>query len=132
MNKNINGIGIILKTPQNTFLFQERDQNILRNPGMITPFGGGLEHNETLIECAIRELKEELELSITPDDLKEVGVFQSHFNPGTYIQIFLIEYVNPKDLVLHEGKNIKEISLKEALNHPKVTDFTKEILKELK
>ena len=128
MNKNINGIGFLLKTPQNTFLFQERDQNTQRNPGMIAPFGGGVEQNETPIECAIRELQEELELTITPKDLREVGLFQSHFNPGTYIQIYLVEKVNPKNIVLHEGKNVKEMSIQEALHHPKVTDFTKGVL----
>ena len=52
MNKNINGIGFLLKTPQNTFLFQERDQNTQRNPGMIAPFGGGVEQN---VETGVRE-----------------------------------------------------------------------------
>jgi hypothetical protein len=43
MQKLITGVGFLLKTPQGTFLFQERDNNVKRNPGMITPFGGGID-----------------------------------------------------------------------------------------
>jgi len=132
MDKLIKGIGVLLETDSKTLIFQERDKNIARNPEMIAPFGGGIEKDETPTTCAIREIKEELELEIQPEDLKEIGLFQSHFTPGTYLKIFLLKNVNLKDLVLHEGKSIKEMNIEEALTHPKVTDFTKEILVEYK
>ena len=131
MNKIITGIGLLLQTPKGTFLFQERDKNTKRNPGMITPFGGGIDKGEAPVDCAVRELKEELELGITAKELKEVGIFQSHFDVKTYLQIYLIENVNVGDLTLNEGKSIMELNITDALNHPRVTNFTKEVLKVL-
>jgi len=132
MEKLVTGIGVLLRTDHGTFLFQERDKNIKRNPGVITPFGGGINKSETPIECAIRELNEELELRVNIKDLKEIGIFQSHFSPGTYIQIYLVEGVDLSDVTLHEGKNVKEMSTEETLRHPQVTNFTKEVIATLK
>lgn len=131
MIKNITGVGFLLKTLQGTFLFQERDKHIARNPGMIAPFGGGIDKDESVVACALRELDEELELKVTEQQLQDIGCFESHFSPNTYIQMFLIEEVNLKDIVLHEGKQIVEFPLEVALQHSKVTNFTKEVLQKL-
>lgn len=129
MNKSIVGVGLLLQTKEGSFLFQERDVNTDRNPGMIAPFGGGIEGKETTRECAIRELEEELELTITDFKLKELGVYESHFKPGTYIELFLVDNIVLEKLRLHEGKKIRELTLAEALDHPMVTDFTKQVLR---
>jgi len=126
---NITGIGVLLQTPTGSFLFQERDKNIKRNPGKIAPFGGGIEVGETPIECAIRELDEELDLKIVDQDLQKIGDFESHFTPGSYIQMFLVKNVQPENISLHEGKSIKNLTVDEALQHSEVTDFTKEVLR---
>jgi len=126
---NITGIGVLLQTPTGSLLFQERDKNIKRNPGKIAPFGGGIETGETTIECAIRELDEELDLKVTEQDLQKIGDFESHFTPGSYIQMFLVKNVQPENISLHEGKSIKNLNVDEALKHSEVTDFTKEVLR---
>lgn len=110
-------------------MFQERDKDIQRNPGMIAPFGGGILAGENVVDGAKRELLEELNLSA--DDLKKIGVFESHYRPGEYIQLFLIEGVDPAGLKLSEGRDIVELSFEEALSNGKVTDFTKEVLRSL-
>lgn len=125
---NIVGVGVLMITPDDTFLFQERDTNTERNPGMITPFGGGLKTGESAMQCAIREMDEELGLVLSHTDLQNVGIFESHYSPGTFLQIFLVTNISVNKLSIGEGKAIKEMSAEEATDHPKVTDFTKEVL----
>src|SRR3989339_1320492 len=131
MKKNIVGIGVLLETPTETFLFQERDKNLKRNPGRIAPFGGGMDLNEGPLQCAIRELSEELELEIQKEDLLEIGVFESHYTKQTFIQIYLLKNIVSDNLTLHEGESIVELSLEDALQNELVTDFTKEVLRSL-
>jgi len=120
-----------LRTPQGTFLFQERDRNLERNPGRIAPFGGGIDLNEDPLQCAIRELSEELELDVQKEDLIEVGVFESHYTKQTFIQIYLLKNIVSDNLTLHEGESIVELSLENAHKNELVTDFTKEVLRSL-
>jgi 8-oxo-dGTP diphosphatase len=49
------------------FLFQQRDDipGIL-HPGKVALFGGHREGDETYLECAVRELHEELSFAIPP------------------------------------------------------------------
>lgn len=130
MNKVI-GIGVILQTKDGTYLLQKRDQNTDRHPGRIAPFGGGLEENENVLECAKRELQEELSLNLTEEDLVTVGIFESRHVPEAYIQMFIAKEVEKESLKLQEGEDIIELSLQEALDSGKVTDFAKEVLRSL-
>lgn len=95
---------------------------------MITWYGGQIENDETALECAARELMEELELKSLPNDLQDIGIFESHNTPGTYIQMFLLKNVDSKGLILHEGKSIVHMSKEEALASNLVTNFTKQVL----
>lgn len=125
------GTGVLLYTPQGTLLLQERDGNTRLNPNQIGPFGGGLEKDEDLRTCALRELKEELELTLTAEDLEDVGIFESFHKKEVYIQMFVAREINITTLVLKEGRSIVELTPKEALQHDKVTDFTKRVLQAL-
>lgn len=127
MNKVI-GIGVILQTLDNTFLFQERDANAAFNPGQIAAFGGGIEDNESMEACAIREMAEELNLHLDLIQLESIGDFESHNKPNSYIHLFLVRGIDPAQLTLQEGRSIQELSLEDALQHGKVTTFTKEVL----
>ena len=71
--KKIIGVGVVLQTPNSTFLFQERDKNTKLNPGLIVAFGGGIEGTESVQECAIREIYEELTLELEPDQLESIS-----------------------------------------------------------
>jgi len=53
--KNIIGIGVMLQTSDGTYLLQERDNNARLHPGRIAPFGGGIENEEDIFQCAKRE-----------------------------------------------------------------------------
>ncbi len=125
------GIGVILQTEAGTYLLQERDHNTSLNPGRIAPFGGGIEGSENVLECARRELFEELALDLELKKLEDIGLFASRHEPGIYIQMFLARNIDKSILRLQEGKSIAELNLKEALENALVTDFTKEVLRTL-
>ncbi len=126
--KNVIGVGMMLETPQGTYLLQERDHNTSINPGRIAPFGGGVEGDEDLVQCAQRELVEELALEVSGDQLQTIGLFQSRYNPNNYLHMFLVKEVELSDLNLQEGASIVELSKESAIADERVTDFTKEVL----
>jgi len=124
----VGGVGVLLKTKDGKFIFQERDLNTDRNPGMIAPFGGGVEKDEDIYGATIRELSEELEIEVEKKDLGFVGIFPSKNTPGQFIAMLELDLdVIPKKT--NEGKNIIIIDYKKAIDHPMVTDFTKDVLK---
>lgn len=126
--KKVIGMGVMLKTPTGTYLLQERDMNAKLYPGMIAPFGGGVESGETIEECAVREIKEELNFDIDDKALEAIKLFEIKNEPGSFIQMFLLGNVDKTKLVLLEGESIVEISKEAALDDTRVTDFTKEVL----
>lgn len=131
-NQNLIGIGALIENQAGQFIFQQRDNNTVKNPGMIAPFGGGLSNNENIFDCLKRELHEELELIFNNDQVKELGNFESHNNPGSFIKMFHIKDIDFSKLKLHEGMDMIELDLKMALNNKNVTDFTKEVISHFK
>lgn len=129
--KNIIGAAIILQTSNAKFLFQGRDQNAPTYPCQIGAFGGSAEGNETAEECIIREMREELDLILDPSQLESIGIFESQTRPGDFIPAFLVRNIDHSKLSLHEGSGFIELTLEEALQHEKVTDYTKLVLKTL-
>lgn len=123
------GVGVILETQDRSYLFQKRDRRTERSPGRITPFGGGAEEGESLRECALREIREELELDASDFKMAEIGVFESHYKPGTHIQMYLLKNIDPSLLTLHEGSHIVGFTYADAQTSSEVTDFTKEVLR---
>lgn len=71
--------------------------------------GGFLEENETLRDCAIRELFEESSLQISPDSIKMVGTFDAvNRDPrGRTITVAYMVHVN-KDVVVKAGDDAKD------------------------
>ena len=129
--KNIIGTGVILKTRNDTYLLQERDDEAPLHPGVIACFGGGIEGDETVADCAIREMQEELDLILNKEDLILLNSYKVPKKGDLFVQMYMVEGIVKESLTLMEGKNIIEFSFEEAINHEKVTDFTKEVLKSI-
>jgi leucyl-tRNA synthetase len=109
------GSGAFLKTSEGKYLFQRRTQDAPTSAGKIVTFGGGKELSEEPLVCLIRELQEELELSIREKDISKKIVFQDH--KGWHI-FFVVENVIVESLILHEGESIEVFdSLEDALSH---------------
>ena len=126
--KKVIGIGVVLQTSSGTLLLQERDNNAKLYPGQIAAFGGGIENDEDVFQCAQREIYEELQLRINGEKLKTVGLSESQHEPGIFIHMFLLKDVEKAQLVLQEGRAIVEMTKEEAMENKNVTDFTKEVL----
>ena len=101
--------GSLLKTTDNKLLLQRRDDkpNIV-NPGMIAIFGGTAKGNETPIDCAKREIAEEVSLLISKKDLKPLNIYHTIVpNIGEVeSHIFLIEDIKQSGLHLKEGRGM--------------------------
>ncbi|MEI7579887.1 MAG: NUDIX domain-containing protein [bacterium] len=76
-------------------------------------FGGGIEAGETPVMALIREVKEELELTINEKDLKFIGIYTDQPIPEKKIirHAFLWKINIPiSELKLHEGKRMKLVA----------------------
>lgn len=101
--------GVLLKTADNKLILQQRDNKPgITNPGMIAIFGGTAKKGETPIDCAKREIAEEVNLTVNDKDLKPLGVYKVDVpNVGKVeSHIYLVENVKEKDLHLNEGKSL--------------------------
>jgi leucyl-tRNA synthetase len=127
---NVVGIGAMIETKDGKFLFQRRDNNTDRNPGMLAFFGGGIEGNESTIETLRREIKEEINIDIDENYIL-LNKLESYNFPGKWLDIFLVNGINEENIKLGEGEAIERLSLSEALKRDDVTLFTKNVIKYL-
>jgi len=124
---NVIGMGAMIEVGDGKFLFQRRDNNTDRNPGMLAFFGGGIENNEDTEETLKREIKEELNLKV--NNFVLLNKLESHNKLGKFLDIFYVRDINEKNIKLNEGAGIERLTLSEALNKDDVTQFTKEAIK---
>ncbi len=125
-DENISHTGAIIRNLSGKFILQKRDHHAKRGAGMIATFGGGREKGETTFECLRRELKEEINLDITEDQVHIVGYFPVEHSPGKYSKIYFIDEVDEKSLILGEGEAILTLKKEEILEGDKLTSLTKE------
>ena len=96
---------------------------------MIAPFGGGVKDGECYDDCLKRELKEELGLHININKVFVICKIESVNSPGKYINIYYVPDIKTRNLTVNEGKGFIELTLDEALNHEKVTEYTKRVIR---
>lgn len=108
MNKRRDVAPTIVIDPSGRLLLQRRDNipNILY-PGKIGFFGGHREAGETFLECAVRELREELSYEVAPGRLEYLGAREG-LDPATQsglyrAEYFLVQGVPVEELVITEG-----------------------------
>ena len=106
--------GIIIEREDKKILFQLRDNNPnISNPNKWGIFGGGIEKNESPKQAAIRELKEELNLSINSRDLKffiKINLLLKKYF------IFKLKIKSNQKLIQNEGASMGFFSRKQILN----------------
>lgn len=102
--------GAILRNNEGKILFQLRDENG-RNPNKWGIFGGGIKQRETPKHALIREIKEELGITISDSD-----ILRSYKIP--LIDYYIYEVIlkkNPKKSQLREGKDMRFMSKREFM-----------------
>lgn len=109
--------GAVLIRKDGKILLQLRDEHG-SNPGKWGTFGGGIEKNETPIKAIIREIKEELGITIFKEDLKKEYKITFPFKKYYIYEIKLKS--NNKKLVLNEGKEMRFMTVNEILDHKDV------------
>jgi len=126
--------GVLLITPNGKVIMQQRDSktNIV-NSGKITTFGGSLEANETPEEAALRELREELSLNLSKDEISLFKIFNKtkeiHGEDVT-CYIYVAKNVEPTKLRVNEGMGYVEISKDDNLGRLNLSILAADILKE--
>lgn len=106
-------LAILLDT-QGNIIAQKRDNvsGIMR-PGKIGLFGGASNFQETPQSTILRELEEELELSVTSERVELFQEFSAdmpiHPDSPVASSVFVVKNIEPQKLVLHEGQAIMVI-----------------------
>jgi 8-oxo-dGTP diphosphatase len=126
--------GILLITSNDTVLMQKRDNRPdIKNPGMITSFGGSVEDGDTPSEAALRELKEEVSLDLLSEDLTLLKIFNKRketHGEDVSCYIYMVKGVDPAKLDIHEGQGFVEIRREDDLSKMKLSRLAGGILEE--
>ncbi|MEX0673002.1 MAG: NUDIX hydrolase [Candidatus Paceibacterota bacterium] len=123
--------GIILVTPGGSVILQQRDRSGVEQPGKISFFGGGCEEGETVKESAVRELREETGLDVSPDDLelfKEYDV-TAHEGRHSGATFFVLRGITPEDITVYEGEGVVMVcSWEDVQGHPGIASVARQVL----
>lgn len=119
--------GFLYNPKSNAVLLHQRDGNTKINPYKWAFFGGLNEGEETPEECFMREMKEELDISITRDSVSPLRHYLN-VELNTYRFVFFVSSDVSKDsLVLGEGAGFDWINLSQLARFD-LTDKTLEDL----
>src|ERR1700682_5263407 len=99
----------IVLDDRDRFLLQQRDDIAgIFYPGKIGLFGGHREGDETFLDCAVRELHEELGYYVAPERFEFLACYEGTdlaIQGGTLCATFFVLRNGPADrLVVSEGK----------------------------
>lgn len=105
---NRRGVVFILLRPDNTSLLQLRDGNSRRFPHRWCWPGGACDSGESFIDTAIREIKEEYELSVEKEDV--TLLMSKYFGQQ---KIFICKVSQDVLPIMHEGADMKWMGVNE-------------------
>lgn len=86
-----------------SLLLHLRDDNAPEHPNSWAFFGGRGEAGETDVDCCLRELKEEVGLTLRPDELQRLGEYLVAEPRDFQITFYAEKAVRLDQLVLSEG-----------------------------
>lgn len=113
--------GVLLLTKDGDIISMHRDDiPTIRDPGCYGIFGGAIEAGETPLEAAVREIKEETNLGVKPEDFDLFQIYEQsrdNLSAPAKLHVFTVKDIDPSTLTINEGQGIK--ILKDALD-PKI------------
>ena len=124
--------GIIIETKEKALILQRRDNNkLIENPGKLSVFGGRSIRGENQIECAIREIYEEIGLKVVGADIELLTRIAFPTGNGNWMlcAYFIVRNVHPNSIILKEGFGIEIWHPKEAIKRDDLTEVPKYIIK---
>lgn len=94
------GVGVLVKSPNGYVLIKRTGSH---GSGEWSFPGGHLELNETVVDCAIREVKEELGVDLY--HVYSPGIFTEDFFPGKhYITVYVIGTTKQTPVIMEPDK----------------------------
>lgn len=134
MTKYHHVASVILLNFDGKFILQKRDNKQgIRNPGMITTWGGAVEAGENFLQAAVREIHEETNLKPDESSFEFFGNYPRDYRiDGAQVvnHVFLIKGVNEKNLQVFEGQGYEVIDPSDNGNHALYSDFTKLLMRD--
>lgn len=116
----------LLLSENNHFLLQQRGNDWPRFPGVISVFGGKIEKGEQPEEALRRELKEELDIDISIDDVIKLSQYTEKASQHEeLIYAFGYRLTSHQLYHCHEGSVVVLDSVETLMSHPKVMDEVK-------
>ncbi|MFH0873957.1 MAG: NUDIX domain-containing protein [Candidatus Komeilibacteria bacterium] len=124
--------GVLLVTNDGQLMLQQRDTAAeAENPGTISFFGGAVEPNEQPIEAALREIEEELNLKLQPNDLTFFRQYRKTLEQhGKEVDcyIYLAKNIDPTKASLNEGEKIIYIRSLAETTKLKLSTLAQEVI----
>jgi 8-oxo-dGTP pyrophosphatase MutT (NUDIX family) len=105
--------GVLLISEDQKLILQRRDSDFrIVNPGRLSAFGGTAFLGESAVNCAIREINEELDYKIAGDALSFL-LLKRELVCGLPVEctIFVYKDVSVHDLYLKEGQAIEIVDI---------------------
>lgn len=132
----IKHVSVLLETPDGRLIFHHRDNKpSIVHPDYIGTFGGGVEDGEDYEDAAIREIKEELDLTLQKSDLIFYRSYMKERADGKLLKVkaFIVKGIDPEVLKLNpnEGQGIVIISKNDKWRDYKLTPLAYEFLDSL-
>ncbi len=124
----------ILLIQDGMYVAQRRD-NIptISEPGKLAPWGGHIEGDETPLQAAVRELKEETGVTVDESDVHELCAYDTSgrapHNLGQPVRVYLYATEIPSDVVVEcfEGERLERVT---EAHEPDASDFLVKAIEE--
>jgi 8-oxo-dGTP diphosphatase len=125
---DFHGVKIAILVEDNLIVFLRDNRANLFNANMWDFPGGGREGDESPIECAIREVHEELSLTLSNSDIAWQKTFPAQKDPNqrAYFMVAAITADRVNNLTLQEGQKWRLMSVPEFLSSDDVIPALKE------
>ena len=130
-----NVASIVLVSRDGSFIFQRRDDKpTIRNPEMITTWGGAAEGGETPLQAATRETREETNLTPSEGEFEYFGKYPRDYKiDGKQVvnYVYLLRGIDESKLKVYEGQGFVVVRPGDTRPNGKYTELTKRLLVEL-